>query len=86
MASNVALTSTGSGAPPDRHTLSDLRSSDFAALWLAMAPNSVGTPGMIVGLALAISCIVSSSTKRGRMTISAPSEMPRCMMPVMANT
>ena len=52
IASKRCLTSTGSGAPPDRQNFSDDRSKLLILGWFMMALNSVGTPGMTVGLRL----------------------------------
>ena len=84
--SNFSLTSTGSGAPPDRQNLRDDRSKLVSLGWLSMAMNMVGTPGITVGLVLVISAMASSSTKRGMMMSSAPCASAKFITAVMANT
>ncbi len=74
--SNWVFTSSGSGAPPDKQNLSEERSKVASFLWLMMALNSVGTPGMIVGFVLLMSLSASSRTKRGMMTSSAARSIP----------
>ena len=86
IASNCCLTSSGSGAPPQRQNFSEDRSALLILGWFISALKRVGTPGSTVGRVLAMRSSASSSEKRGMMMISAPLATPRFMTTVSAKT
>jgi len=85
-ASNCCLISSGNGAPPDRQNLSEERSKLVSLGWFMMALNSVGTPGMTVGLVCSISFRASSRMKRGMITISHAFAIAKFITTVIAKT
>ena len=84
--SNTVRTSNGSGAPPEMHATTRLRSGRSTSASAAIAMNSVGTPKNIVGGLRRHAARIAFISKRGNSTSSAPISTEKSSTAVSAKT